>query len=93
MWLLRHFYLPASPFIAFFLSLYYNKMQELFLYGIEHGLLKKDFPVEDFTKMLVDVLYGEMLCWCMSDGAYSFRERTQEYCKNYLIKLLQTYLI
>ena len=68
-------------------------MQELFLYGIEHGLLKKDFPVEDFTKMLVDVLYGEMLCWCMSDGAYSFRERTQEYCKNYLIKLLQPYLI
>ena len=68
-------------------------MQELFFYGIEHGLLKEDFPVEDFTKMLVDVLYGEMLCWCMSDGAYSFRERTQEYCKNYLIKLLQPHLI
>ena len=68
-------------------------MQELFLYGIEHGLLKKDFSVEDFSKMLVDALYGEMLCWCMSDGAYSFRERTQEYCKNYLIKLLQPYLI
>ena len=68
-------------------------MQELFFYGIECGLLKKDFPVEDFAKMLVDVLYGEMLCWCMSDGAYSFRERTQEYCKNYLMILIQPYLI
>lgn len=69
-----------------------NDMQALFSYAVEHGLLKKDFPVEDFSKTLVDVLYGEMLCWCMSDGAYSFRERTQEYCKKYLVILIQPYL-
>ena len=69
-----------------------NDMQALFSHAVEDGLLKKDFPVEDFAKMLVDVLYGEMLCWCMSDGAYSFRDRTQEYCKKYLVILIQPYL-
>lgn len=68
-------------------------MRALLHYGVEQQMLSPDFPMDDHARMFVDVLYGEMLCWCMSDGIYSLRERTQEYCNNYLRMLLQSYLI
>ena len=52
--------------------------------GIRRGEVKQDTPVETLSHTLADVLYGQMLCWDMSGGAYSFRERTEEFCTLFL---------
>lgn len=41
----------------------------LILDGIERGEVKADAPVAVLAHTLVDVLYGQMLCWDMSGGA------------------------
>ena len=60
--------------------------------GIERGELKKDTPVDALANALVDVIYGEMLCWDMSGGAYSFEERTKEFCNLFLPAMMQPYI-
>lgn len=42
---------------------------------------------------LVDLAYGQMLCWCMTDGQYSLKGRTEAFCEEYLPALLQKYII
>ena len=42
---------------------------------------------------LVDLAYGQMLCWCMTDGHYSLKGRTEAFCEEYLPALLQKYII
>lgn len=60
--------------------------------GVEQGELKADTPVDLLSHTLIDVLYGEMLCWDMSGGAYSFAARTQEFCDTFLIAMIKPYL-
>ena len=40
----------------------------------------------------VDLLYGQMLCWDMSGGDYSFAGRTREFCDTFLPGLMAPYL-
>lgn len=65
---------------------------EILQSGIETGLLKDHAPVEQLADTINDLLYGQMLCWAMSGGAYSFEERTRNFCKTYLNILLKQYL-
>lgn len=65
----------------------------LILSGIENNELSKDICVEAISDMINDLLYGQMLCWTLSGGAYSFEERTQMFCKEYLNLILKKYLI
>lgn len=65
---------------------------EILQSGIETGLLKDNTPVEQLADTINDLLYGQMLCWAMSGGAYSFEERTRNFCKIYLNILLKQYL-
>ncbi|EFP60429.1 TetR/AcrR family transcriptional regulator [[Clostridium] innocuum] len=60
--------------------------------GLEQGELKADTPVEILAHTIIDILYGEMLCWNMSGGAYSFRERTKEFCDRFIVSLITPYL-
>lgn len=69
-----------------------SSVHELIVFGVEQGMLKRDIPVRQLSEILVDLLYGEMLCWNMSGGAYSLRERTQEFCNGYLQVLLEKYM-
>lgn len=61
--------------------------------GIERGELKKDIPVDIYSHTLIDILYGEMLCWDMSGGAYSFENRTKEFCEIFLPSIIKPYLM
>ena len=61
--------------------------------GIEKGELKEDTPVSVLSHTLMDLLYGQMLCWDMSGGAYSFAERTKEFCDLFLEAVIAPYLI
>lgn len=61
--------------------------------GIERGELKKDIPVDIYSYTLIDILYGEMLCWDMSGGAYSFENRTKEFCEIFLPSIIKPYLM
>lgn len=61
--------------------------------GIENNELNKDICVETISDMINDLLYGQMLCWALSGGAYSFEERTQTFCREYLNLILKKYLI
>ena len=67
-------------------------VEELFRYGIAGGMLREDTPSGRLSRMLVDLLYGQMLCWSMSDGSYSLQERTREFCGESLRQLLQNYI-
>lgn len=66
-----------------------SAVSELIQYGMRCGLLRPDIPVERLAHTLVDILYGQMLCWAMSDGAYSLKARTQQFCGVYLEALLK----
>ena len=61
--------------------------------GISRGELIKETPVDILAHTLTDILYGEMLCWDMSGGAYSFEDRTDEFCRLFLPSVIKPYLI
>lgn len=65
----------------------------LILNGVERGELKHDIPSEILAHTLVDVLYGQMLCWDMSGGEYSFAKRTKEFCDIFLSGIINQYLV
>ncbi len=65
---------------------------ELFEDGVKRGELRADAPVESLSTMIVDVLYGEMLCWVDSDGEYGFSQRTREFCQTFLNDILAPFL-
>lgn len=60
--------------------------------GVERGELKPDTPTKILAHTLMDVLYGQMLCWDMSGGAYSFEGRTREFCDTFLQPMIEPYL-
>ena len=60
--------------------------------SVSKGELKEQTPVRQLSHILVDLLYGELLCWCMSDGCYSLRERTREFCDTQLRVLFKNYI-
>ena len=60
--------------------------------GVRRGELKKNAPVELLSHTLVDVMYGEMLCWATSNGAFRFSEKTRDFCDKFLNGLLKPYL-
>lgn len=74
------------------LSLDIDSIKELIESAIERGELKENTPADSLSHTLVDVLYGEMLCWDMSGGAYSFEERTKEFCEMFLPAIIKPYL-
>lgn len=61
--------------------------------GIEHGELKEETPAEVLAHTLIDILYGQMLCWDMSGGAYSLEERSKEFCSTFLNAVIEPYLM
>ena len=67
-------------------------MKGLLERGVERDELQKDTPVDVLSHTLADVLYGEMLCWDMTGGAYSFEERTKEFCNMFLSEIIKPYL-
>ncbi|MDO5337317.1 MAG: TetR/AcrR family transcriptional regulator [Eubacteriales bacterium] len=66
-------------------------VEELLRTGISDGQLKEELQVEEFAHIVVELLYGQLLCWCINDGKYSLRERTEEFCDAYLKILLKSY--
>ena len=69
-----------------------DSMKGMIKKGMERGELKKDTPADTLANALIDVIYGEMLCWDMSGGAYSFEERTKEFCSLFLPAMMQPYI-
>lgn len=70
-----------------------SAVKDLIQSGIENKELRPDTSVETLSDTINDLLYGQMLCWAFSGGAYSFEERTQIFCKTYLNTLLKQYLL
>lgn len=68
-------------------------VRELFEHGVNTGLLNEQTPITELTSTIVDILYGQMLCWCLSSGSYSYRERTAMFCKEFLPILLKNYIV
>ncbi len=61
--------------------------------GVQRGELRADAPVGVLAHTLADLLYGQMLCWDMSGGAYGLAERTEEFCTIFLEPLVAPYLM
>lgn len=75
------------------LSFDINSVRVLLQDSIEKGEVSPDAPVELLAHTLMDILYGQMLCWDMSGGAYCFADRTAEFCQNFLTPMLNPYLL
>lgn len=69
-----------------------KSMRHFFSDGITRGELKDDTPADMLAHTIIDILYGQMLCWDMSGGAYSFEGRTREFCEHFLSSLITPYL-
>ena len=67
-------------------------MKTLLRSFIESGELCAGAPIDLLARTLTEALYGQMLCWCMSGGAFGFEERTRQFCQDCLPALLQCYL-
>lgn len=65
----------------------------IFENSIENGELSENIPANDFVDFLIAQLYGQMVCWCMSDGVYSLSERTDRFCRFSLMRLLDPFVI
>lgn len=68
-------------------------IRKLFEYSMKNNLLKSGAPAEYLAHTLMDVLYGQMLCWAMSDGTYSLKTRTEEFCRSALPGMLSPYVL
>ena len=60
--------------------------------GMQRGEVTPDAPVEILAHTLMDVLYGQMLCWDMSGGSYCYAKRTEEFCSLFLNTMMIPYL-
>lgn len=60
--------------------------------AVKKGELKPRTPTTLLARHLTDILYGQMLCWDMSGGAYRFEERTKEFCAEFLGAMMQPWL-
>ena len=69
-----------------------DSMKGMIQGGVERGELKENTPVDALADALTDVIYGEMLCWDMSGGAYSFEERTKNFCTMFLPAMMKPYI-
>lgn len=74
------------------LALDIHSAQQLLERGVAQGELRPDTPVSVLAHTLMDILYGQMLCWDMSGGAYGFAQRTQEFCDLFLPSIITPYL-
>ena len=61
--------------------------------GVSCGELSESTPVKELAHAIVDILYGQMLCWDMSGGAYSFAERTKQFCELFLRPMFSEYIV
>lgn len=68
-------------------------VRDLLAGAVLKGELVQDAPVDVLAHTLVDLLYGEMLCWSMSGGTYRFAGRTQEFCDVFLFSLMKPYVL
>ena len=84
--------LAESPYNKDKLHVDIDSMKGMIEKGVERGELTDDTPVDALAGALVDVIYGEMLCWDMSGGAYSFEERTKDFCNLFLPAMIRPYI-
>ncbi|MGC2872039.1 TetR/AcrR family transcriptional regulator [Ihubacter sp. mB4P-1] len=70
-----------------------DSIGKLIALGIEKKLLAEDTPAEVLAHTLIDLLYGQMFCWSMSDGSYSLKARTEEFCGTYLTSIFKAYIL
>ncbi len=70
-----------------------DSISRLIQAGVEEGNLAKDTPAEVLTHTLEDILYGQMFCWSVSDGSYSLRARTEEFCETCLPEIFKAYAL
>ena len=75
------------------LSFDIDSAKKILKQGIESGELKQDTPVDILSHTLMDILYGQMLCWDMSGGKHSLEARTKEFCDLFLDAIMKPYLV
>ena len=84
--------LVDDPYSRGKLSMDIGSLRQVLEEGVRRGELSSDAPVEGLALMLADVLYGQMLCWCMSGGAYGFEERTEGFCRSHLGQIMAPFI-
>ena len=66
--------------------------RELFADAAARGEIRSDAPLEALSSMIVDLLYGQMLCWATSNGTRAYSENTREFCNVFLESILAPWL-
>ncbi len=84
--------LVENPYDKGKLRMDIDSMKGMLQSGVSRGELKEDTPIDALADALTDILYGEMLCWDMAGGAYSFEERTNTFCARFLPAMMKPYL-
>lgn len=70
-----------------------SALESLLSMGISAGEIAASAPARELAYHLTEMLYGQLLCWVLSDGSYSLRQRTEHYCQTELEAFLTPYLI
>ena len=70
-----------------------ESIENVFKDGQARGEVKRNTPVKQISAMLIQMLYGAMLCWATTNGKYGFKEQTQIFCRKFLGNILKPYLV
>ena len=69
-----------------------SAVDELLRLGVASGELKANAPIRQLSGTITDLLSGQMACWAISGGSYSYEERTRAFCETHLENLLKPYV-
>lgn len=68
-------------------------LTDIFQDSMDHSEISQQIPTGRFVDFIITQLYGLMVCWCMADGVYSLRDKTDDFCRLTLSRLLDPYIL
>ena len=69
-----------------------SAVTDLLQSGLYNKELTPEINISNTAETINDILYGQMLCWSLSGGSYSFEKRTKEFCGIFLNEIIKPYL-
>ena len=67
-------------------------VKEILEDAVTRSELEKDTPIEELARILVYGLYGILLCWCITNGAYKLEDETKMFCDGTMKEIFKKYL-
>ncbi|MBQ8476697.1 TetR/AcrR family transcriptional regulator [bacterium] len=69
-----------------------DMLQDILFNAVKNSELSADLPVELLANIIISMLYGMMICWCMSDTKFEPEKEIPRFVKFQLKPMFKPYL-